>query len=156
MIRGLLQGALAGAAGTTALNATTYGDMAVRARSSSSTPEQAVDDLAEAVGHPVPGEGEERENRLSGLGALTGIAVGVGTGAVLGVLRHAGLRPPLWLGGAVAGVLAMAVTDLPMARLGMVSDPRSWSRQGWLSDIVPHLAYGYVTCATLQGLERGR
>ncbi|MCC3655629.1 MULTISPECIES: hypothetical protein [Streptomyces] len=155
MTSGLLKGALAGAAGTTALNAATYGDMVLRARPASSVPEHAVDDLAKRAGHPVPGRGEDRDNRLSGLGALSGIAVGVGTGAALGALRRAGLRLPLWLGGAAAGVLAMAATDLPMARLGVTSDPRSWSAPDWVSDLVPHLVYGYVTGAALEAMDPG-
>ncbi|MBQ0985770.1 hypothetical protein KBZ10_14830 [Streptomyces sp. F63] len=156
MTSGLLRGALAGAAGTTALNAATYGDMALRARPGSTVPERGVDELAKRTGRPVPGEGEDREHRLSGLGALSGIAVGIGTGAALGALRRAGLRPPLWLGGAVAAVLAMAATDLPMARLGVTSDPRSWPAPDWVSDLIPHLAYGYVTTAALEALDPGR
>ncbi|HKS44302.1 MAG TPA: hypothetical protein VJT49_04145, partial [Amycolatopsis sp.] len=86
MIRALLKGALAGAAGTTALNATTYLDMAVRARPASETPQQAVDELANRSGLPVPGGGEDKQNRLAGLGLLTGIATGVGVGMVSGML----------------------------------------------------------------------
>ena len=43
MIKGLIRGALAGAAGTTALNAAGYADMAWRGRPSSSTPKQAAE-----------------------------------------------------------------------------------------------------------------
>lgn len=49
--------------------------------------------------------------------------------------------------GAMAG-LAATTTDIGMYRLG-VSDPRSWDRNAWLSDAVPHLAYGTVTWALL-------
>ena len=45
-IRRLLVGAVAGAAGTTALNAATFVDMAARARPASDLPQQAVDVLA--------------------------------------------------------------------------------------------------------------
>lgn len=40
-----------------------------------------------------------------------------------------------------------------MARLG-VTDPRNWSGPAWLSDLLPHLAYGAATSATLAALER--
>ncbi|NJQ00381.1 hypothetical protein [Streptomyces zingiberis] len=153
MRNGLLRGALAGAAGTTALNAASYGDMAYRARPASTVPGKAVDDLARKSGHPVPGDGEERDHRLTGLGALMGIAVGVGTGAVLGAAREAGVRLPLPLGGALAGLLAMAATDLPLAGLGVTTDPRSWSTTDWLSDLAPHLAYGLVTAAALRATD---
>jgi hypothetical protein len=46
----------------------------------------------------------------------------------------------------------MAATDGSMAGLG-VSDPRTWSAGAWLSDAVPHLAYGAVTSATLRALS---
>jgi len=34
-----------------------------------------------------------------------------------------------------------------------VTDPRTWSRADWVSDIVPHLAYGAVTASVLSALE---
>jgi hypothetical protein len=39
-----------------------------------------------------------------------------------------------------------------MTALG-ISDPRTWAAKDWVSDIVPHLAYGMVTAATLNRLE---
>jgi hypothetical protein len=144
MIKSLVRGGAAGAAGTTVLNAVTYADMALRGRPSSEAPAQVVEKVAEDVGHPVPGSGDTRDNRLSGLGALSGIAVGCGTGVAVALLRHAGVRMPWWLGGVATGALAMAATDLPMMRLG-ISDPTTWSAKDWTSDIVPHLAYGLVT-----------
>jgi hypothetical protein len=144
MFQTLARGCAAGAAGTTALNAVTYADMALRGRPTSSAPEDVVDKVTTDTGHPVPGAGEQRDNRLSGLGALSGIAVGVAAGVAVSLVHRAGVRVPVWLGGPVTGALAMAATDLPMARLG-VSDPREWSAKDWLSDVVPHVAYGLVT-----------
>ncbi|MCG7202728.1 hypothetical protein [Streptomyces arenae] len=144
MIQTLVRGGAAGAAGTTVLNTVTYADMAWRGRASSQAPAQVVDKIAHDAGYEVPGSGETRDNRLSGLGALSGILVGCGTGAAVSLLHRAGIRPPWWLGGAVTGALAMAATDLPMARLD-VSDPTSWSVTDWVSDVVPHLMYGLVT-----------
>lgn len=85
-------GLAAGAAGVTMLNAITYLDMAVRARPSSDTPSQAVEQLAGKAGAEIPGEGGARENRLAGLGPLAGIA----TGAAVGVT--AALTWPRWPG----------------------------------------------------------
>jgi hypothetical protein len=146
-------GALAGAAGTTALNAATYLDMAGRGRPASSTPEDAVEVLAGKVGVDVPGDEDSRRNRLSGLGAVLGTAMGVGVGAVLGALRYAGLRLPGPVATVVAGAVAMAASNGPMTAVG-VTDPRQWDRTSWLSDALPHLAYGAVTVATLHGLDR--
>ncbi|MDT0262559.1 hypothetical protein [Jatrophihabitans lederbergiae] len=149
MFRALLRGAAAGAAGTTALNAVTYLDMAVRARPASSTPQQSVEVLAQKLGHPVPGEGERHENRLAGLGPLNGIAVGVGIGAVAGLLRPVLARLSLPVGATVIGAAALAAANIPMKRLG-VSDPATWSAADWVSDVVPHAAFGLVTHATLR------
>ncbi|MCA1218369.1 hypothetical protein [Streptomyces sp. 8L] len=152
MIRSILRGCLAGAAGTTVLNAVTYADMALRERPSSSAPETMVDRIAARAGHPVP-DSPGRDARLTGLGALSGIAVGTGTGALMAVLHRAGLRPPLWLGGMVTGALAMAAGDVPMARLG-VSDPGTWSGKDWATDAVPHLLYGLTTYGALAASAR--
>jgi hypothetical protein len=150
---GILAGAAAGAAGTAALNAATYLDMAVRGRPSSETPEQTVEALADRLPVSVPGDDATRRNRVSGLGALSGIVTGVGIGAVFGLLRRAGVRPPTPVGAVLVGLTAMTSTALSMANLG-VTDPRTWSTGDWLSDAVPHLVYGTVTYLTLEALDR--
>ncbi|HEY4463395.1 MAG TPA: hypothetical protein VGN41_12090 [Streptosporangiaceae bacterium] len=143
----LVRGAIAGAAGTTALNAVSYGDMLLRGRGASSVPEQVVEELARRAGLTIPGSDEVRQNRLEALSALSGIATGVMIGSVAGVLGVRRLGPlagPVAIGGA-----AMLATDLSMARLG-ISDPRTWDLTSWLSDIVPHLGYGAVVYAALE------
>ena len=152
---GLLAGTAAGAAGTTALNAVTYLDMALRGRGTSSAPEDTVEALAGKAGVDIPGDDDTRQNRVSGLGPLTGLAAGVGVGAALGLARAAGWKPPFALAGLVAAVSAMAGTDGPMAALG-VADPRSWAATDWLTDLVPHLGYGLVTAAVAQNLRGSR
>jgi hypothetical protein len=152
MLRNIAAGAAAGAAGTTALHAVTYADMAWRGRPASTIPEQSVDKMANQAGHPVPGTGAERENRLTGLGALSGLATGVGIGAVIGAL---GRRLHPLLGGALVGAAAMTATNASLVRQGL-TDPRKWSRADWLSDAFPHLAYGMVTSATLNAIRGNR
>lgn len=146
----LLRGAAAGAAGTTALNAVTYLDMAVRGRPASSTPEQTVQAIASAAGTHIPGDEQTRHNREQGLGPLTGIAAGVGTGVLYGLLARR-WRPGLVPGAAVAGLVAMLAGNGPMTVFG-VTDPRTWPVSSWISDVVPHLAYGVVTAATFDAL----
>jgi hypothetical protein len=153
LAKGVLAGAAAGAAGTTALNAVTYLDMAIRGRPASSAPEDAVQTISDKLGVGVPGDQGTRQNRLSGLGALLGIATGVGVGVVFGAVRAAGWRPPLGRSAALVGLAAMAGSNTPMALLGM-TDVRTWSAADWLSDVVPHLAFGLVTAATAQALDR--
>ncbi len=153
LLKSLWHGLLAGAAGTTALNVVSYADMARRGRDASSAPSDLVAEAATRHDVEVPGEGDERANRLSALGALRGSASGLGIGALGGVLRGVGVRPGAIAGSVVAGAGAMAATDGALAAYG-VSDPASWSRADWVADAVPHLAYGALTHATLAALER--
>ncbi|MBA0049422.1 hypothetical protein E0L36_00375 [Streptomyces sp. AJS327] len=155
MFVSLIRGAAAGAVGTTVLNTVTYGDMLWRGRGASDVPAEVAEALATKAGVVVPGDAETRANRLSALGALSGLGAGCAVGAVCGLARHAGLRLPLPVGAVAAGVGAMVATDLPIGALG-VSDPRTWSGPDWLSDLVPHLAFGLATYATLQSLDAPR
>jgi hypothetical protein len=143
-----LRGAAAGAAGTTALNAVTYLDMVVRGRGSSSTPEQTVEKLSEKAHVPIPGEGETRQNRVQGLGPMTGLVAGVGVGVVTGLVRAAGLRTPPLVGTALTTLGVLVATNGPMTVLG-ITDPRTWSATDWVSDVVPHLAYAAVVRSTI-------
>ena len=151
--KGLLVGMAAGAAGTTALNAVTYLDMAIRGRAASSAPETAVQTIGGKLGIEVPGDPDTRQHRTTGLGALLGIATGVGVGSVLGVARAAGWRPSLSRSAVLVGLAAMLGSDTPMVLLG-ISDARDWSVADWLSDLAPHLAYGLATAATAQAMDR--
>lgn len=152
---GLLSGAVAGAAGTTTLNVITYLDIAVRGRPTSTTPERTVDALARLFHVTVPGTGDVLANRLSGLGALTGYAAGIGMGLILGLAYALGWRPGLLVATLVATALALLGTNGPMTILG-VTDPRTWSVVDWISDVVPHLGYGVVTAFVLHYLTRAK
>jgi len=153
LVRSCLRGAAAGAAGTTALNAVTYLDMVARARPVSSTPEDTVEKLSEKTHVPIPGDGEQRDNRLAGLGPLSGLVAGVGIGAALGLIRAAGWRPGPVVAGLVATIGALVGTNGPMTALG-ITDPRTWAPTDWVADVIPHLAYGAVTAGVLNGLDR--
>lgn len=155
MRRDVLSGIAAGAAGTTALNAVTYLDMAARARPASSTPEETVRRAEELTPLTLASdpEGDTARNRRAGLGALLGIAAGLGTGALYGALRPRLRRVPLPLLALGAGVAANVGTTAPMAAL-RVTDPRRWSADSWISDLVPHLIYGCVTAAVFDRMRR--
>ena len=152
IVRALASGAAAGGAGTTALNTLTYLDMVWRARPASSTPEATVEKLADVSGVRIPGNEQERTNRLAGLGPLTGLVVGAGVGAVLGLSREAGYRPGLLGSSLIAAAGALIGSNGPMTVLG-ITDPRTWSPADWASDIIPHLGYGIVTGAVLHVLD---
>jgi hypothetical protein len=152
----LLPGLVAGAAGTTALNAATYFDMALRGRPESSTPQQTVEKAAGIVGADIPGSDEPQQHaRASGLGALLGIAAGVSAGVALGACRAAGPLQGRAATLTTAWALAMVAGNGPMTVLG-VTDPRTWSAKDWAADVVPHLAYAVAAATTLEFIERPR
>ncbi|MFF3565327.1 hypothetical protein ACFYXS_35315 [Streptomyces sp. NPDC002574] len=151
LLRGMLRGAAAGAAGCTTLDAVGYLDMVLRGRGPSSTPKATVERLSQVVHVPVPGPPDVRENRIAALGALTGMTTGAAMGATLGLATAAGWRPRTAVLTATAGVLALIGTNGPMTVL-RVTDPRTWSASDWVADIVPHVAYALVTTAVLKGL----
>lgn len=153
--RGIVMGAAAGAAGTTALNAVTYLDVVVRARPMSSTPQETVERLAEKLHVTIPGRDGARANRVAGMGPLTGLATGVSVGAVLGISRSRGRRPGLAVSVLAATIGALLGSNGPMSLLG-VTNPRTWTVTDWVSDVVPHLAYGAATAGTLLALDRQR
>ncbi|GAA2711845.1 hypothetical protein ACFY2R_17420 [Micromonospora olivasterospora] len=146
---GALDGAIAGAVGTVALNLVTYLDMVLRARPASSAPEESARRLA-GLAHVDLGPEDRAANRRSGLGALIGYATGIAGATAYGALARR--RLPLPVSAAALGGSVMAMSDGSLAALG-VSDPRRWSRTDWLSDVVPHLAYGMAAAATLGRLR---
>jgi hypothetical protein len=149
----LLRGATAGAAGTTALNAVTYLDMVVRGRGTSSTPEDTVEKLAATVHLPIPGEGDTRQNRVQGLGPLLGLVAGIGVGGLGGLARASGYRSAKPVGTALTTLVVLVAGNGPMTALG-ITDPRTWSTTDWISDLVPHLAYGVVVKTTMDAFDR--
>jgi hypothetical protein len=156
MTSGPVRGALAGAAGVAALNATTYLDMAVRGRPTSDSAERLVEHAAEIANVSIPGNDEKRGNRLQGLGPLSGIAVGVAVGTAAGLLHKVMARSGHPLPAAVEvplfGAAAMALADVPLKLLG-ISDPASWSAKDWASDVIPHLVFGAITTSGLRAGE---
>jgi hypothetical protein len=147
-------GVAAGAAGVTTLNAITYLDMAIRARPSSDTPSQAVEQLAAKAGTQVPGEGDEHDNRLAGLGPLAGIVTGTAVGVAAAFARPVLARIPAPLAAAMLGAMAMAGSDGPLVALGLTK-PGDWAAADWASDVIPHLGFGAAAYATLAALDDG-
>ena len=151
MFKTVLRGIAAGAVGTTALDAATYADMAMRGRPSSSIPAQSVEKLSGQSGLEIPGEGKTRENRVGGIGALLGIGTGLSAGVAASFLGPVVRRVPLPVAGVLVGGMAMAGSDVPLVRMGL-TDPSSWSTSDWLSDALPHLVYGVAAAWTLRAL----
>ena len=150
MRRGVAAGALAGAVGALALEATSYVDMLVRGRPASDLPADAAGKLADAVGVDL-GEEDRAANRRQALGPLLGYATGVGVGMAYGAIRSRTLRLPWPVAALAAGLTAMVAGAVPMTATGL-TDPRQWGVAGWLADIVPHVAYGVSTALTYEAL----
>jgi hypothetical protein len=149
----LSRGLVSGAAGTTALYAATYLDMAVRGRPASDTPKQSVQRLSEVLNVPLAGDARAQDARAAGLGSVLGQSVGLSIGLILGGLRDVGW-PRTRVGRVGVGwALAMTVGNGPMSVLG-VTDPRTWTRSEWLADAIPHLAYAVAATAALDAFER--
>jgi len=157
MIREALIGAAAGAVGTVALNATTYTDMVLRGRAASSVPSEAAGRLAEKLGIDLSAEDEEQDgptaqNRQSGLGALQGYVVGLGLGAVYGLVRPRLGDVSVPLAGLGLALAAMAGSDAPTAALGVV-EPSTWPLSTWAMDLGFHLPYGLATAAAYEAFS---
>jgi hypothetical protein len=149
----MLRGAAAGAAASTALNAVTYLDMAMRGRASSSTPEDTVEKIAGMAHVSIPGDDETRENRKQGLGSLLGLVAGVGVGVLTGLVRASGYRSAKPVGITLTTLGVLVAANGPMTVLG-VTDPRTWSATDWVSDLIPHLVYGVVLKTTMDAFDR--
>lgn len=150
----ITRGLIAGAAGTVTLNVLTYLDMAVRGRGASSVPADTVDRAADAAGIALaPGaDPDAAQNRSQGLGALLGYASGLGFGALYGALRHRTGDVSVPAGALGLTLAAMAGANLPSVALG-VTDPGEWGAEGWVADIVPHVAYGFVTAGVYDAID---
>ncbi|RJL30325.1 hypothetical protein [Bailinhaonella thermotolerans] len=145
----LLSGLAAGAAGVTALNAVTYLDMIMRSRPPSQAPEELVGKTAGALG-----DHDQDPNRRSGVAGLLGIATGVVTGGMYGLARAAlpaRTRVPVPIAALALGAAAQAASDVPLTVTG-ISRVSTWSGSDWLSDAIPHLAYGVVAAITFEAL----
>ena len=157
MLRDTLIGVVAGAVGTVALDIASYADMALRGRPASNAPAKLASTLANKVGLPLSSHGvgvedETAQNRASGLGALLGYMNGLGMGLIYGLLRSQLEEVPIPLASVGVGLAAMAASDIPLVSL-KVSNPKTWGVSGWLSDLIPHLIYGFVTVATYEALS---
>lgn len=155
MLRETLIGASAGALGTVALNIVTYADMVLRARPASTVPARTAGRLAERADidlAPDQQDGEDTvQNRTQGLGALLGFLTGLGVGAGYGLLRsYVSLSKPV--ASLALGAAAMAGSDVPATVVG-ATNPKKWGAESWVSDIVPHLAYGIVTAVAYDTLS---
>jgi hypothetical protein len=74
-------------------------------------------------------------------------------GVLAGLARAAGIRTSPLVGTALTTVGVLIGSNGPMTVLG-ITDPRTWSTTDWISDVVPHLAYGVVVKTTMDAFDR--
>lgn len=144
--RTLVYGVAAGAAGTAVLNATTYADMAIRARPPSKVPKRVVKEFARWTGVR-----KLAPQRAEGLSMLLGYADGFGTGVLFGALRPRMRGVPWYVAGLGMAAFTMMLSEGTATAMGK-TDPRRWGASGWMSDIVPRVLYGCVTCLVYDAL----
>ena len=94
---------------------------------------------------------------LTDLGRFAAFLIG-DTGDVLDPATLEEMTEPAGVDSSAAGWSAyglgvLVVANGPMTVLG-VTDPRTWSRTDWVSDVVPHLAYGAVVKTTMDAFDR--
>lgn len=158
--RSVLYGAMAGAAGTAALNATTYADMAMRGRAPSELPKKMVKEFANRSGvtrfdKPEEQLSDEQKHRESALGALIGYVDGVGSGALFGLIRPA-MKDVSWFwAGLALGAFTGLLSEGIATAMGQ-TDPRKWGIAGWVADAVPRAVYGWTAAITYDELARDR
>ncbi|MGI8928069.1 MAG: hypothetical protein ACR2H0_01195 [Candidatus Limnocylindrales bacterium] len=169
MANRIVAGLVADACGSVALNVAGYVDMLVRGRPASRLPADVAGKLADEIGLPLDfdielaGSDDEQDDevnaesrlasRQEALGALLGYANGLGIGAAYGLTRLVLPRPPAWLAGTALGSLAMAASDYPAAKLGL-TDPQTWSRDDWMADVLPHMAFGVVAAVAFEAIKK--
>ncbi|HEY5426386.1 MAG TPA: hypothetical protein VIJ77_07540 [Candidatus Tumulicola sp.] len=149
-------GALAGAAGTAALDVVTYADMALRGRPPSGLPDKMARKLADLAGceefaKPADQLSDRMKQRRAGIAALLGYADGFGTGAIVGLMRPALRDVPLFWAGIGVGALGMIMSEGAATVLGQ-TDPLKWPFSSWVEDIVPRCVYGWITCIVFDAM----
>jgi hypothetical protein len=140
---GITAGMLAGAAGATAKNVVSYLDQAVLGDAATTSPagssvSATAQTAADTAGAPSD------TTRTDALGPLGGLGIGIGVGAVAGLVRGSNATPPPVVAAVLTGLVAMGAGEGAAVATG--SARSDWAAPAnLLRDFVPHLAYGAVT-----------
>lgn len=148
---GALAGLLAGAAGATAHNATSYLVQLATATPAPASPTGGVaaDTAAGLAGNDGAKHTSDPQVTARAAGPLGGIGIGLGVGALAGALRSEKATPPQPLAAVALGVAAWGASLGASTAAGA---PRDLTTTAMLSDAAAHLAYGIVTVLALHRL----
>jgi hypothetical protein len=140
------EGIAAGCAGIVALEIASYLDQYRRARPASDSPARLGRALAERTGLDI-GQGDAATNRASAVGPLFGYLDGLGLGVAAATVSATPGRSVVWNAALLTGG-AWLGSNGPLIALGL-TDPRTWTREEWTTDLVPHAAYGVATAGAV-------
>ena len=140
---GITAGILAGAAGATAKNVVSYLDQAVQGEGATTSP--ASHSVAGAAKQATGAAGSQADGaRAEALGPLGGLGIGLGVGALAGLIRGSNATPPPVVAAVATGLVAMSIGEGAAVATGTAKP--GWAAPGnLLRDFIPHLAYGAVT-----------
>jgi hypothetical protein len=149
----VVAGLLAGASGMAAIDGVTWLDMLARGRPPNDVPERSVAMLLRKVGIDIVDDRRPAtEHRKMALGALAGYGVGLGLGALYGIVAGP-RRPRVRAAGAALGVAALLSTDVPLLLQGLMRPADGGSVNFMAADLVPHLTYGLATAAAYRVIQ---
>jgi hypothetical protein len=135
----VIAGAVAGAAATAVLNATTYTDMAVRGRPPSTLPSRMAERFAQKLGITLD------DNQKSGAGMLLGYVDGFGAGTAFSLARSMCPDVPALWAGIALGLATMAMSEGTATAMGE-TNPATWPASAWISGLIPRFMYGWTAC----------
>jgi hypothetical protein len=104
------------------------------------TTSPASSSVADAAHQATPAD----STRAEALGPLGGLGIGIGVGALAGLVRGSNATPPPVVAAVATGLVAMSIGEGAAVATGTAKP--GWSAPANLvRDFVPHLAYGAVT-----------
>ena len=142
----LAEGLAAGCTGIVALEIASYIDQYRRGRPASDSPTKLGQALADEAGIDLGGA-ETAKNRASALGPLFGYSDGLLLG-IAAATRSATPGRSIASNAVLLTAGAWLGSNGPLIALGL-TDPREWTKDEWISDLIPHAAYGVATAATV-------
>lgn len=142
VIRAIGAGAVAGAAGVTAMTATEKMEQVVTQRPGSHVPGRGMARLL--------GMEDAPESQLNRMNIATHVGMAIGVGGLRGIMAFAGLRGP-WAS-AMFTVLRLSADQTVENWTGVGAPPWTWPRDELAIDVVHKAVYAFATGAVADAL----